>query len=126
MTIEQANQLQTIYDNINNVINSGTTYIKDIYIPDATRPAICMEINCSYVDTLSFSINSGVNAGGNYSRGIAIYKDRNYTGGPIFSQSILTGTYEVDLSEYDSVVIVISDYAGGQFLISDFKLYKKM
>ena len=57
MTTEQAEQLQTIYDNINNVINKGATYIKDIYIPDATRPTICMEIDCSYIDTLSFSIN---------------------------------------------------------------------
>lgn len=98
---------------------SGGLNIKNIYIPDATRPSVHFEIDCTNVSKISFI--GADNTGGKYSRGLNVYTDRSCTSA-IYTPLYMTGKQIVDVSSYDSVVIVISDYVGGQSLISDFEL----
>lgn len=85
------------------------------------RPECWMEIDCSNANTISYTPIG--NVGTLYSRSLRIYSDWSNNPKIIYSQSAVTSRQEIDISEYDSVILLFSDWdSTSSFLVSDIEL----
>ena len=85
------------------------------------RPECWMEIDCSNVNTISYTPIG--NIGTTYARNFRIYSDWSDSRKTIYSPSVAIGRQEVDISKYDSVILVLTDWdSTSSFLVSDIKV----